>query len=98
MVIITIRPSDKYLFDVCRSVTYSLDNKCYETINCRDRNGTKHIWQRTYDNEYTIPTVIPEDGIPLPYLITGFQQGTLLITIWEYIEHIVSNPCKCCNN
>ena len=98
MVIITIRPSDKYLFDVHKSVTYSLDNKCYEILHCRDKNGRKHIWLRIFYDEYIIPTVISENGMPLPYLLNGFQQGTSSTTIWEYIENIVNNPCQCCNN
>jgi len=96
MTIIKNKPSDEYLLTVQKSIICNQYNKSYENIKCRDQNGRLHIWQRLYNEEYNIPTVIPENGIPLPYLITGFQQGILPITIWKYIENIVNKPCTCC--
>jgi hypothetical protein len=98
MAVITNKPSDEYLLYVQKSVTYNLNNECYESINCRDQNGRLHRWQRVYNEKYNIPTVIPKNGLPLPYLITGFQEGTTPATIWKYIENIVNKPCNCCNN
>ena len=98
MVIIMIRPSDKYLLNVITSVNYLSNNTCYETIQCYDQNGRLHIWQRPYSDSFQIPTSISENGMPLPYLLTGFQQGTPPSVIWDYIQDILQNPCICCNN
>jgi hypothetical protein len=98
MVIITVKPSDIYLLNVIKSVHCLDNNICYENIKCQDFNGRFHIWQRPFLETYSIPTIISENDMPLPYLLTGFQQGTSPSVIWEYITNIVKVPCVCCNN
>ena len=98
MVIITVRPSDKYLLNVQKSVFYLSTNICYENIKCQDLTGRFHTWRRSYSDALSIPTIISDDGMPLPYLLTGFQQGTSSFVIWDYIKDVVQVPCVCCNN